>query len=69
MKRRCIICNTEIAPRSGSSRKARGDKITCSATCRKRLSRRRAAGHQTQIDLPGQGRLPFSGDGHRCNGS
>jgi hypothetical protein len=58
--RHCIICNERIEPPRNSTRRVRRDKCCCSATCRKRLQRRKAAGHKLQTDLPGQLILPLA---------
>lgn len=70
MNRRCIICNARLEPLAASGptdltrrratprdRRVRSDRRTCSAACRKRLQRRRAAGHAVVTDLPGQRQL------------
>lgn len=53
MRTRCLICNEELKPKDPTRRK-RHDALCCGATCRKRLQRRRAAGHRVLTDLPGQ---------------
>jgi hypothetical protein len=65
MRSRCLVCNAPIERKQGSTRRPRRDKLCCSATCRKRMSRRRAAGSVTAIDLPGQQMLPLTCDSHR----
>jgi len=63
MIRHCIICHAALRPQGdGTTRgRTRKDKRCCSATCRKRLQRRRVAGGMVCTDLPGQQRL-FSVD-------
>jgi hypothetical protein len=61
----CVICNEPLPQQTKSGRKRRRDTSTCSATCRKRLQRRRAAGGQIITDAPGQQLLPLSADDHQ----
>jgi hypothetical protein len=54
----CLICGEKLEPPPLNllkrSRRARSDRMTCSARCRKRRSRRRAAARALKRDLPGQ---------------
>jgi hypothetical protein len=61
----CIICNAPLKIITHSGRRRRRDTATCSATCRKRLQRRKASGSVVVFDLPGQQLLPLSTDDHQ----
>jgi hypothetical protein len=63
--RHCTICNEPLPEVTKSGRKRRRDTSTCSATCRKRLQRRKASGSIVVFDLPGQQQLPLSVDDHQ----
>jgi hypothetical protein len=57
--RRCVLC-FEPLKQSSPWRRVRRDKLCCSARCRQRMRRRRAANQKIHYDLPGQQHLPLA---------